>query len=433
MNMKHFKAGLSALVSIAVLLSCAVLPAAALDTLGDVNLDGAIDMRDAFLVYRIASGSTSVDEQVLAEGDINFDGGIDMRDSFAIYRVASGGENTLPARPTPAPTYIDMLGINNVDPASLRNTTVKEVEGGSLLIEASAEGEVGFVGPGEYDVETLQYTHLVIESDVPFKVSFLDGVNGRWMTSDGDFYPDFGCVTNGTAADPGAYTLGLYTYNCYAWGGNVVPDTVEMTSIYIYPQAEGKILLKHLALCSTELCGDECFVGTDELPKPPVVIPEREMSGDFVTISGNASTAQPGDIVDVTFSITENSYVTNGEFNIFWDASKLEVQEVNEDEDLLYMSYLNGGIFKSSWMKIGVPINDNQYNFGFAGASATSYQGATKGGDMFTMQFKVLEGWTGTEEIVMGIAELCSCADVEVDNAYNTNCDYFVSATVTVE
>ena len=434
MNMKFFKAGVSALMSVLVLMSCVVLPAAALDTIGDLNGDEELDMRDAYRVYQIASGVVAPSEAELLEGDTNEDGEIDMRDAYAIYRVASGGENTLPLKPTPiepAPTYINMLDINNVDSASLRNTTVSEAEGGSLRIESTDEGEIGLIGPGAYDLNALQYTHIVIESDVPFKISFLDGANGRWMTSEGDFFTDFETEYN-EATPAGSYSLGLFTYNFYAWGGQTIPETVEMTSIYIMPQAEGTILLKHLALCSTKECGDDCVVGADDLPKPPVNIPEREMSGDFVSITGSAATAKPGDIVDVTFSISENSYVTNGEFNIFWDPTKLEVQEVNEDEDLLYLSYINSGIFKSSWMKLGVPMNDNQYNFGFAGASATSMQGATKGGAMFTMQFKVLDGWTGTEEIVMGIVELCSNAEVEVDNAYNTNCDYFVNATVTV-
>jgi len=432
MSQKMFKSVLSVVMSVMLLLSCTVLPAAALDTLGDLNEDGVVDMMDAFKVYQLASTGATPTEAELFEGDINFDTVIDMIDAFAIYRVASGGDNTLPERPAQTVTYIDMLDIKNVDPESMNNTTASMTEGGSLLIEASAAGEIGIVGPGTYDLSVLKYTHLVIESDVPFKVSFLDAVNGKWMTSDGDFYPQFNCAA-GAAAAKGSYDLGLYTYNCYAWGGQELPETVEMSSIYIYPQAAGKILVKHLALCDGEDCGEFCRVGTDELPKPPVDIPDREMSGEYIAITGNASEAVAGDIVTVSFDIAENSYVTNGEFNIFWDPTKLEVQEVNEDEDLVYMSYINGGIFKSSWMKLGVPISNNQYNFGFAGASATSLQGATKGGTMFSMQFKVLEGWTGTEEIVMGIVELCSNAEVETDNAYNTYCDYFVSATVTVE
>ena len=56
---------------------------------GDVNGDGEIDMRDAFAVYRAASGGDVTDE-LLLKGDMNEDGEIDMRDAFAVYKIASG-------------------------------------------------------------------------------------------------------------------------------------------------------------------------------------------------------------------------------------------------------------------------------------------------------------------------------------------------------
>ncbi len=436
MNMKTFKSVLALLMSLALVLSCAVLPAAALDTIGDVNGDGALDMMDAFRAFQFASVGTVPTEAELAEGDTDADGDIDMIDAFAIFRVASGGENNLPAKPAEPEepvTYIDMLVLDNVDPGSTTNATVTAAENGSLLIEATEEGQVGIVGPGTYDAATLQYTHLSIESDVPFIIKFYDGANGKWMDSSGDFYPQFGLEDGGLPAAAGTYTLNLDTESCYTWDGSALPETVQMSSIYIYPQAAGKILVKHLALSASATCNEECEIHNDTLPKMPVEVEDRVMDGEYIAITGNASEAKAGDIVTVSFDIAENSYITNGEFNIFWDATKLEVQETNEDEDLLYMSYVNGGIFKSSWMKLGVPISDGQYNFGFAGASATSMMGATKGGTMFSMQFKVLEGWTGTEEIIMAIPELCSNDEViDYTNGYNTNCDYYVTATVTV-
>ncbi len=56
---------------------------------GDVNVDGAVDMMDAFMVYQAAS-SGSVSANVQAYGDMNDDGVIDMLDAFQVYRIASG-------------------------------------------------------------------------------------------------------------------------------------------------------------------------------------------------------------------------------------------------------------------------------------------------------------------------------------------------------
>jgi len=57
--------------------------------IGDVNLDGVIDMVDAFQVYAAAS-TGNIPENVQTYADMNGDGVIDMVDAFQVYRIASG-------------------------------------------------------------------------------------------------------------------------------------------------------------------------------------------------------------------------------------------------------------------------------------------------------------------------------------------------------
>jgi len=57
---------------------------------GDLNLDAIIDMTDAFMLYRLASGEDKTDGAQTTLADMNGDGIIDMADAFAVYKKASG-------------------------------------------------------------------------------------------------------------------------------------------------------------------------------------------------------------------------------------------------------------------------------------------------------------------------------------------------------
>ncbi len=56
---------------------------------GDVNNDGAVDMTDAFALYKAVSEGRNTDV-TMRTADINGDGVLDMMDAFALYRVTSG-------------------------------------------------------------------------------------------------------------------------------------------------------------------------------------------------------------------------------------------------------------------------------------------------------------------------------------------------------
>ncbi len=59
--------------------------------LGDINGDGQINMRDAFALYKAASGSEVLTDAQKTAADMNGDGAYNMRDAFALYKIASGG------------------------------------------------------------------------------------------------------------------------------------------------------------------------------------------------------------------------------------------------------------------------------------------------------------------------------------------------------
>ncbi len=60
-------------------------------TVGDVNNDNAINMRDAFALYHHAGGGEPLSADDAAFADINGDGVINMRDALALYLRANGG------------------------------------------------------------------------------------------------------------------------------------------------------------------------------------------------------------------------------------------------------------------------------------------------------------------------------------------------------
>lgn len=132
-------------------------------------------------------------------------------------------------------------------------TATGEYKDGVLTITSTGEGgSVGIVGPGEYDAATLKYVHLAIESDVPFIISMYDGANEKWLTSNGDFFPQFGLDAGDKPAPAGKYELSLYTNGCYTWDGSALPATVAMSAIYIEPKAAGTITVTTLGLSDQE-------------------------------------------------------------------------------------------------------------------------------------------------------------------------------------
>ncbi|MBQ9414702.1 MAG: dockerin type I repeat-containing protein [Clostridia bacterium] len=58
---------------------------------GDVDANGIINMADAFLLYRAASGQVMLTDIQQAAGDMDDSGILNMADAFALYRLVSGG------------------------------------------------------------------------------------------------------------------------------------------------------------------------------------------------------------------------------------------------------------------------------------------------------------------------------------------------------
>ncbi len=58
---------------------------------GNVTLDEEVNMEDAFMMYKAASGDSYATSAVLLEGDLDGNGRVDMKDTFALYMTVSGG------------------------------------------------------------------------------------------------------------------------------------------------------------------------------------------------------------------------------------------------------------------------------------------------------------------------------------------------------
>ncbi len=89
--MKKAMACMCAVAILAGVLCVGGLSASAAGKLGDINGDNMIDMRDAFALYVMTSGSGTLTQEQAAVADVNRDGQLDMRDAFMLYFVASGG------------------------------------------------------------------------------------------------------------------------------------------------------------------------------------------------------------------------------------------------------------------------------------------------------------------------------------------------------
>ncbi|MBQ3094145.1 MAG: hypothetical protein IJC52_03140, partial [Clostridia bacterium] len=329
-------------------------------------------------------------------------------------------------------------GINLLDSSKIwgkTNVTVTERAAGGWEIKSTDVGGVNFNGCGTYDAATYQYVHVVLKSDVPFIFAMYDAANNKWMNSNGDFYPQFGCGA-GEAAPAGTYELSLWTNGCYTWDGSALPATVQISDIAIEPQGAGTITITHLevsanATCPVKYVGDDVTTTTSKIDESTTTtIVDNEMMGDKVTFTVSNVTAKAGDTVTIDLSVSENHYMVNGQFRVVYDPTKLEIQEVGSDPDNPYFDDYNTDIFKNTYMWAHAVPAPGYSNFAFAGGSA---QGTTAGGVMYSLTFKVLDGWTGEAPIELRIPELSSNDGTTNGGAdYHTNRDFYVFGGVTV-
>jgi len=144
--------------------------------------------------------------------------------------------------------------INFLDPAKTElggaGATFEYNADGDLVItcDGTADASIALVGPGTYDASVYQYTKVNLSSEVPFVIAFYDAANDKWMTSNGDFFPDFGNAVGEVPAAAGDYNLDLFTKNCYTWDGSALPATVQMSAVYIEPKAAGTMIIKDMYL-----------------------------------------------------------------------------------------------------------------------------------------------------------------------------------------
>ncbi|MBQ3093615.1 MAG: hypothetical protein IJC52_00435, partial [Clostridia bacterium] len=177
-----------------------------------------------------------------------------VADDYDIAYTVKGGVVTITDGKEPVVAACG--GINMLDMDKLvgaTNATVTKQVDGSWYIKSTGAGSVAIAGPGTYDASTLQYTHIAITSDVPFIVALFDAANNKWMNSNGDFFPQFNTAWN-QPAPAGEYALSLDTEGCYTWDGSALPATVQLSSIYIEPQAAGTMVVSHLELSANSTC-----------------------------------------------------------------------------------------------------------------------------------------------------------------------------------
>ena len=88
---------LSALLCLVLLLGCLLTTFAAAEpasTTGDVNADGAVNMKDVLALRKVLAG---LDTATAGDGDVNLDGDVNMKDVLCLRRYLAGLE-TLPTR-----------------------------------------------------------------------------------------------------------------------------------------------------------------------------------------------------------------------------------------------------------------------------------------------------------------------------------------------
>ena len=60
--------------------------------IGDVDRNGAVNMKDVLLLRRVVSGDADLDEKEAASADVNGDGAINMKDVLMLRRILAGDE-----------------------------------------------------------------------------------------------------------------------------------------------------------------------------------------------------------------------------------------------------------------------------------------------------------------------------------------------------
>lgn len=372
---------------------------------GDVNGDGAINVLDAIALYNaVAGGGDPLTPEQEDLGDVNGDGAANVLDAIVLYNIAGGlgGEIV-----DPDPNEIDLLVYSNLDTASTQNATVTEREDGGWLIEASAAGQVVINGPGTYNADKLDRTHIAIASDVPFTITFYDEANDKTMTSGEDFYPDFG--TSYKAAIPaGTYQVSLWTNGCYTYNNDPLPDTVQFSKITIAPQGAGNIVIGHMALHQDDTC--TCDVADLTLPG----------GAPAVTVSIGSATASVGDIVTVPVSISDDHYMINGRIFITYDPAVLELQPASSSTTAFATSYNKTVLGEGMGMFLSP--EDGKANFVFISQENV---GLATGGDIYTVSFKILAAAPNGTELGITIPEMRSNDDPNAANStdlgYATN------------
>ncbi len=121
---------------------------------GDLNGDFEIDMRDAFLLFRYASGAdVPLTIHQIQRVDMNADGDIDTRDAYILYRYAAGQGFTPPGSTQPTTsTTTTTTTTQTVSPAA--STTATTTPTGVRGIDVSySQGTVDWAAVKEQGME----------------------------------------------------------------------------------------------------------------------------------------------------------------------------------------------------------------------------------------------------------------------------------------
>lgn len=146
------------------------------------------------------------------------------------------------------------------------------------------------------------------------------------------------------------------------------------------------------------------------------------MEGAYVLLTVDTVEATAvGETVSVNFSVAADSYITNGLFVITYDSTKLALVAPNSRDYVAVNAVVlygmkaqeaSDGLVKVTYIDPYVP-------------------GTTEGGVMFTANFTVLEGWSGTAPIQLQVHELESNSGTSTSEGYYyTNCDYYINGGV---
>ncbi len=114
-----------------------------------------------------------------------------------------------------------------------------------------------------------------------------------------------------------------------------------------------------------------------------VIIPVSAAAGTAEFTMSNP-TGNKGDIVTVDITVSENSYMVDGQLYVKFDPTMLELQQLGtEDGNPVYATV--GSMFQGMMYGQSLP-SAGEFRFAFAGTGA----GITEGGVAFSLQFKIL-------------------------------------------